>query len=78
MTRKFPNGRAPPRSRRSKLIDKGYSTAQGSFGNLNDARAAAKKMQEKGYLAQAVKSANTPMTADWGTTYWVMYKKKVK
>jgi len=76
MTRKFPNGRAPSRSRRSKLIDKGYSTMDARFDDLNSARAAAKRLQAKGFLAQAVKLGNTPMSADWGVSYRVMYKVK--
>lgn len=78
MTQKFPYGRAPPRSRRAKLIDKGYSTMDAHFDDLTSARAAAKRLQAKGFLAQAVKLGGTPMSADWGVSYRVMYKKKVK
>jgi hypothetical protein len=69
-------GRAPPRSRRSRLIDKGYSDAGGSYNTLEKARAAARRLQEKGFLAQAVTLGGTPMSADWGVSYCVMYKQK--
>ncbi len=78
MSKQSSYGRAPPRSARSRLFDKGYKEydlkdGRVNFGNRSEAEAVVKKFHDKGYLAQVA-----PVRAPWGmsTSYCVMYKEK--
>lgn len=66
-------GRAPPRSARSRLIEKGYQSYEGHFSDREEAQRVVVKLHKKGYQAQIV-SLKGPMVADYGPSYVVMYR----
>jgi hypothetical protein len=69
-------GRAPPRSRRSQLIDKGYQGYNDGqvFTDHEVAQQVSKRLHKKGYQAQVV-ALKGPAVADSGMGAWVvMYR----
>jgi hypothetical protein len=76
--KKHSHGRAPPRSMRSRLFEKGYRTyepgnGQISFGeNLTGAKSVVKLLHSSGLLAQVVPLRHM----DGGVSYCVMYKER--
>ena len=69
-------GRAPPRSQRSKLADKGYkefglNDGRVSFGHAKtEAEKVVEQLHGNGFLARLVKQNHM----DGGYSYYVMYK----
>jgi len=76
-------GRAPPRSKKSQLFAKGYHQYEPGGGSMgvyhtrSEAQKIVDNMHEKGMKAQVVSLGPTPMTADYGPGYVVMYQPKI-
>lgn len=71
------HGRAPPRSKRSELLDKGYRILDtGHFDSIYEARRVASIIRKNKKCPAQVVRLSGPAVADYGHPYIVMFKPK--